>query len=189
MFAIDQIALWFPIRRVAKLVGAAVLIQVCAVLPLWYYAGQADREAEQMQTAQSVQELLQPFVLDIRQKKMRISTLVQHSDPLPPPRNLSESIVALQQLVESAGLREAHFVPASESVVQKSIIRLDGTLTGAPESFRRFIILLGDQPWISTVESCQINAAAPVPEYSLTIWAAFNSPEALEENETNRGKP
>jgi hypothetical protein len=189
MLAFERIALWFPLRRVLFLAGAGIAVQLCVVLPLWYYAGQAEREADRIQTEQSVQELLQPFVMDIRQKKARISALVQRSDPLPMPRSLSESIIGLQQLVESAELREAHFVPASESVVQKSVIRLDGVLTGAPEAFRRFIVLLGDQPWIHTIESCQVSAASPVPEYKMTIWAEFNSPEAGNEQAMARGKP
>lgn len=48
--------------------------------------------------------------------------------------------------------QSSHFVPAAETVVEKNRIRLDGTLSGPPDNFRRLVLLLSEQPWLSGME-------------------------------------
>ena len=66
-------------------------------------------------------------------------------------------------------------VPA-ETVVEKNRIRLDGTLSGPPDNFRRLVLLLSEQPWLSGMEFLNVTPSEAHPAYSLGIWATFTQP-------------
>ena len=79
----------------------------------------------------------------------------------------------LQEMVSLSGMQSSHFVPAAETVVEKNRIRLDGTLSGPPDNFRRLVLLLSEQPWLSGMEFLNVTPSGALPAYSLGIWATF----------------
>ena len=82
-------------------------------------------------------------------------------------------VTSLQELVDMSGMQSARFVPAAETVVEKNSIRLDGTLSGDPDAFRRLVLLLSEQPWLSGMEFLDVTPTGTLPSYSLGIWATF----------------
>ena len=82
-------------------------------------------------------------------------------------------VTSLQKMVSLSGMQSSHFVPAAETVVEKNRIRLDGTLSGPPDNFRRLVLLLSEQPWLSGMEFLNVTPSGALPAYSLGIWATF----------------
>ena len=82
-------------------------------------------------------------------------------------------VTSLQEMVSLSGMQSSHFVPAAETVVEKNRIRLDGTLSGPPDNFRRLVLLLSEQPWLSGMEFLNVTPSGALPAYSLGIWATF----------------
>ena len=64
-------------------------------------------------------------------------------------------------------IQSARFVPAAETVVEKNSIRLDGTLSAEPDQFRRLVLLLSEQPWLSGMEFLNVTPTGGAPSYAL----------------------
>ncbi len=175
-----QLPLWFPIRFLA-LEG---LLALCAVLfcllPLWYFSNQVDGDIATLKARIQVQETLSPLIRGLEQRRSETDALIGTRSTLPTPENLSSIVASLQQLVKLSGMDSARFVPAAETVVERSSIRLDGTLSGDPDTFRRLVLLLSDQPWITGMEFFNVTPTSTVPSFSLGVWATFTQPQTMQ---------
>ena len=106
-------------------------------------------------------------------KREETRRLIGAAKILPAPDTLPRIVTSLQELVDLSGMQSARFVPAAETVVEKNSIRLDGTLSGDPDAFRRLVLLLSEQPWLSGMEFLNVTPTGTLPAYSLGIWATF----------------
>ena len=109
--------------------------------------------------------------LNARREETR--RLLGATKTLPTPDTLPLIVTSLQEMVSLSGMQSSHFVPAAETVVEKNRIRLDGTLSGPPDNFRRLVLLLSEQPWLSGMEFLNVTPSGALPAYSLGIWATF----------------
>lgn len=128
---------WFPLRSVS-LCMAALLLALVAALSGSYLKGQAEKSCTEKRELIESQKILTPLVQEIRRQKAVLAPLVNRGTPLPVPSSLAVLLRQIQQLADSAGLKQANFMPESESVVKENTIRLKGTLSSEPEQFRSF---------------------------------------------------
>lgn len=164
---------WFPLR-ILILQGAMAL---CALLfclaPIMYMTWNLEADIRELETRIQVQETLQPLMEGLNARNEETRRLLGAAKILPTPDTLPLIVTSLQEMVGLSGMQSSHFVPAAETVVEKNRIRLDGTLSGSPDNFRRLVLLLSEQPWLSGMEFLNVTPSAALPSYSLGIWATF----------------
>ncbi|MFQ8736643.1 MAG: hypothetical protein ACLSAH_12075 [Bilophila wadsworthia] len=163
---------WFPLRALALQGVMALCVLLFCLAPLWYVTWKLEADIKELETRIQVQETLQPLMegLNARREKPNASRSDQNpADAGHPPL----IVTSLQEMVSLSGMQSSHFVPAAETVVEKNRIRLDGTLSGPPDNFRRLVLLLSEQPWLSGMEFLNVTPSGALPAYSLGIWATF----------------
>ena len=81
----------------------------------------------------------------------------------------------LRVVAQDAGLHNTQFLPEAISVVGKSDIRLKGVAQGSTDCFRRFLVGLSSQDWISSIGRVKASAGddADSNTYEVTIRARF----------------
>ena len=151
---------WFPLRALALQGVMALCVLLFCLAPLWYVTWKLEADINGLETRIQVQETLQPRMegLNARREETRRLPLI---------------VTSLQEMVSLSGMQSSHFVPAAETVVEKNRIRLDGTLSGPPDNFRRLVLLLSEQPWLSGMKFLNVTPSGALPAYSLGIWATF----------------
>lgn len=173
----SSIPTWFPTRFLV----VQGIIALCALLfclaPLWYFSRELDIEVDGLRNRLQVQQTLSPLMEGLDGQRRDISRLLGTQKALPTPETLPDIVTSLQELTRLSGLESARFVPAAETVVERNSIRLDGTLSGGPDPFRKFILLLSDQPWISGMEFLNLTPTATLPSYTVGLWATFKQPQ------------
>lgn len=167
---------WVPLKMLALEGALALGVALFVLAPLWYLSHRMAAEIVDLRTRIQVQETLAPLMAGLDEKRRETRLLIGASTVLPTPGTLPDIVTALQRLVNLAGIQSARFVPAAETVVEKNSIRLDGTLSAEPDQFRRLILLLSEQPWLSGLEFLNVTPTAGEPSYSLGIWATFTQP-------------
>lgn len=168
---------WFPLRLLALQGVMALCAVLFCLLPLWYFSWDLDNAVARLKTRIQVQETLQPLMEGLNSRREETGQLIGARTALPAPDTLPNIVTALQELVRLSGMDSARFVPAAETVVERNSIRLDGTLSGTPDQFRRLVLLLSDQPWISGMEFLNVTPSGALPAYTLGIWATFTQPQ------------
>jgi len=136
----------------------ALCVLLFCLAPLWYVTWKLEADIKGLETRIQVQETRR---------------LLGATKTLPTPDTLPLIVTSLQEMVSLSGMQSSHFVPAAETVVEKNRIRLDGTLSGPPDNFRRLVLLLSEQPWLSGMEFLNVTPSGALPAYSLGIWAMF----------------
>lgn len=167
---------WFPIKALAVQGALALGVVLFCLVPLWYLSTQLRGEIAGLRTTIQVQETLAPLMAGLGEKQKETRRLIGSTTVLPTPDTLPNIVTALQRLVSLSGMQSARFVPAAETVVEKNSIRLDGTLSGDPDQFRRLVLLLSEQPWLSGMEFLNVTPSGVLPSYTLGIWATFTQP-------------
>ncbi|MDD6181437.1 MAG: hypothetical protein PUB01_05130 [Desulfovibrionaceae bacterium] len=166
---------WIPVKALA--LCALLLIVATGMAALaWQGKSRAERRVEDARHILDAQKLLEPLVLELRKKQAVLRAAVAGEESLSTPVNLADVVRHLQGLAARAGLQEAHFVPQVEGVVRQNAIRLSGRLAAEPEEFRRFLLLLSDQKWITALESCKMVSGSPRAQYTLSIMASYAPP-------------
>lgn len=166
---------WFPHRILALQAALALCAALLCLAPLWHVSRTLKADVAALETRIRVQEILQPLMEGLDAKRGETRRLIGATNVLPAPDTLPGIVTSLQKLVDLSGMQSARFVPAAETVVEKNSIRLDGTLSGTPDAFRRLVLLLSEQPWLSGMEFLTVTPTATLPSYSLGIWATFTT--------------
>ena len=146
---------WFPLRALALQGVMALCVLLFCLAPLWYVTWKLEADIKGLETRIQVQETLQPLMEGLNARREETRRLLGATKTLPTPDTLPL------------------IVPAAETVVEKNRIRLDGTLSGPPDNFRRLVLLLSEQPWLSGMEFLNVTPSGALPAYSLGIWATF----------------
>ena len=167
---------WFPLRALALQGVAALCVLLFCLAPLRYCMWKLEAEIKELENRIQVQETLQPLMEGLNARREETRRLLGVASPLPTPDTLPLIIASLQEMVSLSGMQSSRFVPAAETVVEKNRIRLDGTLSGPPDNFRRLVLLLSEQPWLSGMEFLNVTPSEAHPAYSLGIWATFTQP-------------
>lgn len=167
---------WFPLKTLAVQGALALGVTLFVLVPLWYQSHQVAADIADLRTRIQVQETLAPLMAGLDEKRRETRLLIGASTVLPTPASLPDIVTSIQRLVSLADIQSARFVPAAETVVEKNSIRLDGTLSAEPDQFRRLVLLLSEQPWLSGMEFLNVTPAGGAPSYSLGIWATFTQP-------------
>lgn len=167
---------WFPLRALALQGVAALCVLLFCLAPLRYCMWKLEAEIKELENRIQVQETLQPLMEGLNARREETRRLLGAASPLPTPDTLPLIIASLQEMVSLSGMQSSRFVPAAETVVEKNRIRLDGTLSGPPDNFRRLVLLLSEQPWLSGMEFLNVTPSEAHPAYSLGIWATFTQP-------------
>ena len=152
---------WFPLRALALQGVMALCVLLFCFAPLWYVTWKLEADIKGLEMEG----------LNARREETR--RLLGATKTLPTPDTLPLIVTSLQEMVSLSGMQSSHFVPAAETVVEKNRIRLDGTLSGPPDNFRRLVLLLSEQPWLSGMEFLNVTPSGALPAYSLGIWATF----------------
>ena len=158
---------WFPLRALALQGVMALCVLLFCLAPLWYVTWKLEADIKGLETRIQVQETLQPLMEGLNARREETRRLLGATKTLP------LIVTSLQEMVSLSGMQCSHFVPAAETVVEKNRIRLDGTLSGPPDNFRRLVLLLSEQPWLSGMEFLNVTPSGALPAYSLGIWATF----------------
>ena len=170
---IPGIPAWFPLRTLVLELGMALCAALFCLAPLSYLSWRLETDITGLEARIQVQETLQPLMEGLDGKREETRRLIGAAKILPAPDTLPRIVTSLQELVDMSGMQSARFVPAAETVVEKNSIRLDGTLSGDPDAFRRLVLLLSEQPWLSGMEFLNVTPTGTLPAYSLGIWATF----------------
>ena len=158
---------WFPLRALALQGVMALCVLLFCLAPLWYVTWKLEADIKGLETRIQVQETLQPLMEGLNARREETRRLLGATKTLP------LIVTSLQEMVSLSGMQSSHFVPAAETVVEKNRIRLDGPLSGPPDNFRRLVLLLSEQPWLSGMEFLNVTPSGALPAYSLGIWATF----------------
>ena len=164
---------WFPLRALALQGVMALCVLLFCLAPLWYVTWKLEADIKELETRIQVQETLQPLMEGLNARREETRRLLGATKTLPTPDTLPLIVTSLQEMVSLSGMQSSHFVPAAETVVEKNRIRLDGTLSGPPDNFRRLVLPLSEQPWLSGMEFLNVTPSGALPAYSLGIWATF----------------
>ena len=164
---------WFPLRALFLQGALALCVLLFCLAPLLYSTWKLEAEINTLETRIQVQETLQPLMEGLNARREETQRLLGTTKILPAPDTLPLIVTSLQEMVSLSGMQSSHFLPAAETVVEKNRIRLDGTLSGSPDNFRRLALLLSEQPWLSGIEFLNVTPSAALPTYSLGIWATF----------------
>ena len=138
---------WFPLRALALQGVMALCVLLFCLAPLWYVTWKLEADIKGLETRIQVQETLQPLMEGLNARREETRRLLGATKTLPTPDTLPLIVTSLQEMVSLSGMQSSHFVPAAETVVEKNRIRLDGTLSGPPDNFRRLVLLLSFPAW------------------------------------------
>mgnify|MGYP000019541394 CR=1 FL=1 len=150
----------------------ALCVLLFCLAPLWYVTWKLEADIKGLETRIQVQETSSRLWRG-SMPGARKPGASRSDQTLPTPDTLPLIVTSLQEMVSLSGMQSSHFVPAAETVVEKNRIRLDGTLSGPPDNFRRLVLLLSEQPWLSGMEFLNVTPSGALPAYSLGIWATF----------------
>ncbi len=167
------VPVWFPFRALVLQGVIALCVLLFCLAPLLYITWKLEADIKALETRIQVQETLQPLMEGLDNRREETQRLLGTTQTLPTPNTLPLIVASLQEMVTLSGMQSSHFVPAAETVVEKNSIRLDGTLSGPPDNFRRLVLLLSEQPWLSGMEFLNVTPSGTLPTYSLGIWATF----------------
>ena len=137
---------WFPLRALALQGVMALCVLLFCLAPLWYVTWKLEADIKELETRIQVQETLQPLMEGSMPGARKPDAFSERPKPCRRRTPCRSSSPSLQEMVSLSGMQSSHFVPAAETVVEKNRIRLDGTLSGPPDNFRRLVLLLSEQP-------------------------------------------
>ena len=140
---------WFPLRALALQGVAALGVLLFCLAPLRYCTWKLEAEIKELENRIQVQETLQPLMEGLNARREETRRLLGAAPPLPTPDTLPLILASLPEMV---------------------------SLSGPPENFRRLVLLLSEQPWLSGMEFLNVTPSEAHPAYSLGIWATFTQP-------------
>jgi len=121
------------------------------------------------------QEALQPVYRELMEARREAERLKKR---LPAPETekrripgIDTAAAHLSQMAADAGVQDARFSPAPDSVAADSdLLLIDGALQGQYGNFRVFLSALTASPGFSSLESLVVRSTTSDPEYRLKIW-------------------
>ena len=165
---------WLPARTLYLFGGGFLAFLLIVVVPLTVLNLRESMAIDSLKESIRVQSILRPLLADFEAAARNTGALVGDTAELPRPAGLAALVESLQKLAAASGLQNAAFVPIAETIVaSKDRIRIDGTLSGSPDSLRRFLLLLSNQGWIHGLTYVNAAPAGGVSAYELGVWASF----------------
>lgn len=163
---------WLP-ARVVYASSALFLLVAIPSLAAMHMDRLSSQELEESRRHAADQKSLAPIIADLRAKRAVLEKQVALGEVLPAPADLPSMMKSLQKLTDASGVKSSQFMPVSESVLKNGGIRINGRFMASSDNFRRLLLALSDQPWVTDIASCAAKAGANLPEFELTLFAAF----------------
>ena len=169
----DKVNQFFRTIPVAKAVLLAVVFLLSAAFAggCWWLKVSAEKDAAVAEDKLKAQQTLALPYARLLERQRSLTTLVKRTPSKPLPAAITDLSQALADVAKEAGLPGARFVPDGVSVVGSSSLRFTVTAEGSAESFRRFLLVLSDQNWISDVNNVEVKSGMPLH----TLSARFNA--------------
>lgn len=116
-----------------------------------------------------------PIVASLKVRRVETEKLLTPAAVYNMPKDVRGLLKTLRVVAQDAGLHNTQFVPDAISVVGKSDIRLKGEAHGSTDCFRRFLVGLSSQDWVSSIDRVKASAGddANSNKYEVTIRARF----------------
>lgn len=167
----------FKNMRGAGLVGLllmAVVFAVSVVLAGGLYFAKISRGME-LNDEISAHRTIAPVVASLKARRVETEKLLTPAAVYDMPKDVRGLLKTLRVVAQDAGLHNTQFLPDAISVVGKSDIRLKGKAQGSTDCFRRFLVGLSSQDWISSIGRVKASAGddAYSNKYEVTIRARF----------------
>lgn len=153
----------------------AVVFAVSVVLAGGLYFAKISRgmELNELNDEISAHRTIAPVVASLR--RVETEKLLTPAAVYDMPKDVRGLLKTLRVVAQDAGLHNTQFLPEAISVVGKSDIRLKGKAQGTTDCFRRFLVGLSSQDWISSIGRVKASAGddADSNTYEVTIRARF----------------
>ncbi len=169
----EKINQFFRTIPVAKAVLLAILFVVSAVFAAgcWWMKIAAEKDAAVAQDKLSAQQTLAVPYARLLERERSLTELLAKTPPQPYPENIAGLNAALLAVAKDAGLPGARFVPDAVSVVGSTNLRFTVTADGTAENFRKFLLVLSDQNWVTEMNSVEVKAGVPMHTLSARFKA------------------
>ncbi len=160
------------------IVLSAVLIFV--VLPTRREIADTRREKQILEARIEAQKILHPLYDELQRKTSRQQNRFREDglsrEKLPARvENAASAAEILVKTAKSAGLEEAFFSPAPESVAKDGRqLLMQGEMSGAYESFREFLLCLALWSRAAEIEQISIKSGTRHPDYRVTLWVRLS---------------
>lgn len=152
----------------------AVVFAVSVVLAGGFYFAKISRGME-LNDEISAHRTIAPVVASLKARRVETEKLLAAAAVYDMPKDVRGLLKTLRVVAQDAGLHNTQFLPEAISVVGKSDIRLKGKAQGSTDCFRRFLVGLSSQDWISSIGRVKASAGddADSNTYEVTIRARF----------------
>lgn len=161
----------------AGLLVMAVVFAVSVVLAGGLYFAKLSRgmELNEVNDEISAHRTIAPIVASLKARRVETEKLLTPAAVYDMPKDVRGLLKTLRVVAQDAGLHNTQFLPDAISVVGKSDIRLKGEAQGSTDCFRRFLVGLSSQDWISSIGRVKASAGddADSNQYEVTIRARF----------------
>lgn len=156
----------------------AVVFAVSVVLAGGLYFAKISRgmELNELNDEISAHRTIAPVVASLKARRVETqSFFLTPAAVYDMPKDVRGLLKTLRVVAQDAGLHNTQFLPEAISVVGKSDIRLKGKAQGSTDCFRRFLVGLSSQNWISSIGRVKASAGddADSNTYEVTIRARF----------------
>lgn len=169
----DKVNQFFRTIPVAKAVLLAVVFLLSAAFAggCWWLKASAEKDAALADDKLKAQQTLALPYARLLERQRSLTALVKRTPSKPMPAAITDLNRLLAEVAKEAGLPGARFVPDGVSVVGSSSLRFTVTAEGSAENFRRFLLVLSDQHWVSDVNNVDVKSGTPLH----TLSARFNA--------------
>lgn len=132
---------------------ALLAASLAAAGTLWWMKSSAEVELAAARDELQAHRTLEPVVTAVRERKNELRALLEAAPAYARPGDVRELLATLRRTADDAGLADGQFVPVAASVIGRNDIELVGRARGTSESFRRFVLGLSTQPWVTEIGS------------------------------------
>lgn len=158
--------------------GGLVLFILGGIIPVQRYSVGLDREIKDIRFQLEEQKSLQPIYQSLKTKSMAGTGRVL---PTPNKSGLARDLIAvvpptLRKIAVDANMDPLSVTPDVNALAgQPRYLIVHSVLRGEFHDFRRYLIGLGQLPYLEHIEEIEIQQNPDLMEFKMKIWLALSS--------------
>jgi hypothetical protein len=158
--------------------GGLLFFVLAVIYPVQRYSAGLDREIKDIRFQVEEQKNLQPIYQSLKAKSHAGTGRVL---PTPEKSRLARELIAtvpptLRKIAADANMDPLSVTPDVSALAgQQRYLLVDSVVRGEFTDFRRYLIGLGQLPYLERIESIDVQQNPDVMEFKMKIWLALSS--------------
>jgi len=156
--------------------SSLLVLTIAGLYPAHAKKIQLKRRIEMVKEANKVQQLLQPFITELMsvEKALKLSQNLAVVEEKPLQREaLLKLDKRIAEMAEQFNLKATSVVINVDEIKGSNLVGVDALLAGDFMDFRRFLLKLGQIPWVHSFDSVEISSLPDREKMKLTFKLAL----------------